>query len=35
MELTKKFSYFRDTQHFKIITRIVTVRGVLKAKILK
>ena len=35
MELTKKFGYFCDTQHFKIITRIVTVRGVLKTKILK
>ena len=35
MKLTKKFGYFCDTQHFKIITRIVTVHGVLKAKILK
>ena len=35
MKLTKKFGYFCDTQHFKIITRIVTVHGVLKARILK
>ena len=32
MELTKKFSYFRDTQHFKIITRIVTVVGFSRQK---
>ena len=30
MELTRKFGYLRDAQHFKIITRIMTDNIILR-----